>query len=93
MDQILPTHSRTFRCRIYCKSSIKRLCGWTSSLVQTYRHLIGPTCMRQKATRSEASGAIVEYMGAIARAWPRHAEQSTFTLLVVAVTLLIIYTP
>ena len=43
--------------------------------------------MRQKATRSKASGAIVEYMGAIARAWPRRAEQSTFTLLVVAVTL------
>ena len=43
--------------------------------------------MRQKATRSKASGAIVEYMVAIARAWPRHAEQSTFTLLVVAVTL------
>ena len=43
--------------------------------------------MRQKATRSEASGAIVEYMGAIVRAWPRHAEQSTFTPLVEAVTL------
>ena len=27
---------------IYCKSSIKRLYVWTSSLVQTYRHLIGP---------------------------------------------------
>ena len=71
----------------YSKSSIKRLCGWTSSLVQTYRHLIGPPCMRQKATRSKASGAIVEYMVAIAKAWPRHAEQLTFTLLVVAVTL------
>jgi hypothetical protein len=43
--------------------------------------------MRQKATRSEASGAIVEYMGAIAGAWPRHEEQSTFTPLVEAVTL------
>ena len=41
--------------------------------------------MRQKATRSEASGAIVEYMGAIAGAWPRHAEQSTFTPLMEAV--------
>ena len=49
--------------------------------------MIGPTCMRQKATRSEASGAIVEYMGAIAGAWPRHEEQSTFTPLVEAVTL------
>jgi hypothetical protein len=43
--------------------------------------------MRQKATRSEASGAIVEYMGAIAGAWPRYAEQSTFTSLMEAVTL------
>ena len=50
---------------IYCKSSIKRLRGWACSHAQTCRHLIGPPCMRQKATRSKASGAIVEYMVAL----------------------------
>ena len=56
---------------IYCKSSIKRLRGWACSHAQTCRHLIGPTCMRQKATRRKASGAIVECMGAIVRVRPK----------------------